>query len=187
MIQRLGRLPKQPRADPWLKLAGPGGSSVAGSCAHAAPGFDRIARQEIRRAKASAAGTLQFAHGKSPFAASYDQTAAVRTDDGARGADVARCRLSRPDLDRLPGQRGKGAGEGVERPHLAIDGERGSLPIDGRVVAGDFAGIARAVLLLRESIEMAIALESVERFDDRFSAHGSKPVGERCRAVPWPD
>ena len=42
-------------------------------------------------------------------------------------------------------------------------------------------------MLLRDNVDMAVALEAVERFDDRFPAHSRKPVGERCSVVPWPN
>ena len=55
----------------------------------AAAGLDRVTRQEINRGKPSATGALQFEHGKSPVPASYDQTIAVRPDDGSRDTEIA--------------------------------------------------------------------------------------------------
>src|SRR5207237_9549299 len=150
-----------------------------------AAGLDRFTRQEIRRGKPSATGALQFEHGKGPFPAIHDPTRAVRQYDGSRDAEIARSRLRGPDLDRHPGQRSKSTREGVKGPHLAIDVERRSSPIDRRVVAGDLAGIARTILLLRESLDMAVTLEAAECFADSFPANSSTPVGERCGGLPW--
>jgi hypothetical protein len=85
---------KQLTADSRLQLTpAQGGLSGEGGRAHEGPGLYRVARQEIHRAKASATGTLQFEHGKGPFAASYDQATTVRPDDGSRDAGVAGSRL----------------------------------------------------------------------------------------------
>src|SRR5256714_12147734 len=149
---------------PFREAAPPGCPLVHGSRACAAADLDRVTRQKIRRGKPSATGALQFEHGKGPFTASYDQIIAVRPDDGSRDAEIAGSRLRGPDLDPLRGQRSKSTREGVKGPHLAIDVERRSSPIDRRVVAGDLAGIARTILLLRESLDMAVALEAAEWF-----------------------
>src|SRR5664279_260293 len=129
------------------------------SFAHADPCSDRVTGQEIRRVQPSAASTLQFAHGERSLTAGYDQSAAVRSNDGARSAEPAWRRLRRPDLDRFPVQQSECAGDRIERPHLAIDRERRCLPIDERVLAGDLARVARAVIQLRKSIDVSFALK----------------------------